>query len=159
MFHAGPIQAKALLHEEAARYHHLYAHNFGGLAGGSWRRIQASYRDPVPCRKLLGPLSLLHVCPSRKTAACRNSSNSPSCVSNHAQMIKPLMDDGSFGPLNVGLQVSILNTHEPKKDDIQFRPKSHNCGVWYHVAICTFLPKSIHVKYKSKLGGPFYFRW
>lgn len=55
-------QAKSRIHEKATRHHDQHESHPGGLAGGGWRRVQASKRDSLPGCELHRSLPVLDVC-------------------------------------------------------------------------------------------------
>lgn len=66
-------QAKSWLHEKATRHHGQHESHSGGLAGGGWRRVQASKRDSLSGCELHWSLPLLNVGPEGETSASRDS--------------------------------------------------------------------------------------
>lgn len=65
-------QTKSWLHEKAARHHSQYESHPGGLAGGGWRRVQASKRDSLSGCELHWSLPLLDVSPEGQASASWN---------------------------------------------------------------------------------------
>lgn len=55
-------QAKSRVHEKATRHHGQHESHPGGLAGGGWRRVQASKWDSLSGCELHRSLPLLDVC-------------------------------------------------------------------------------------------------